>query len=223
MPHAKGCFCPSSSQWSQRNGWGFRSSPGTPDLALPLLQAVLMAPWQFSWLALSQGLSSMGERPFRGSEAWEMFIAWPQRRWRANWERHRAKAAQAALQSQVSHSKGQSRAGEEKLLLASTDKKTLPVTAQNPAGEAVPAKGVGMSAPGHPSHALQEQREGWLGTLVTAGACGSLWQGGLWDSAEELQVLTSSSVPVLGKERQCQGLPRGKQVAESSAIPIPGS
>lgn len=133
MPHAKGCFCPSSSQWSQRNGWGFRSSPGTPDLALPLLQAVLMAPWQFSWLALSQGLSSMGERPFRGSEAWEMFIAWPQRRWRANWERHRAKAAQAALQSQVSHSKGQSRVGEEKLLVASAGKKTLPVTAQSPA------------------------------------------------------------------------------------------
>lgn len=58
-----------------------------------------------------------------------------------------------------------------------------------------------MPAPGHPSRALQEQREGWLGTLVMAGACGSLWQGGLWDSAEELQVLTSSSVPVLGKEK----------------------
>lgn len=34
-----------------------------------------------------------------------------------------------------------------------------------------------------------------------AGACGSLWQGRLWDSAEELKVLTSSSVPVLGKEK----------------------
>lgn len=41
----------------------------------------------------------------------------------------------------------------------------------------------------------------WVGTLVMAGACGSLWQEGLWDSAEELQVLTSSSVLVLGKER----------------------
>lgn len=108
-----------------------------------------------------------------------MFIAWPQRHWRANWERRRAKAAQAALQSQISCSKGQSRAGEEKLLLANTQLRKLPVTAQNPATVVVPAKGLGMPVPGHPSHALQEQREVWLGTLVTAGACGSLWQEGL--------------------------------------------
>lgn len=143
----------------------------------------------------------MGERPFRGSEAWEMFIAWPQRHWRANWERHRAKAAQAALQSQVCRSKGQSRVREEKLLLANTARKTLPVTAQNPATVVVLAKGLGMPAPGHPGHALQEQREVWLGTLVMAGVCGSLWQGELWDSAEELQVLSSSSVLVLDEER----------------------
>lgn len=104
----------------------------------------------------------MGKKPFRGSEAWEMFIAWPQRHWRANWERHRAKAAQAALQSQVSCSKGQSRVGEEKQLLANTAKKTLPVTAQHPATVVVPAKGLGMPAPGHSSPALQEQRKcGW--------------------------------------------------------------
>lgn len=52
-------------------------SAGSSASALPQLQAVLAALWQCSWLALSQGLSSMGGRPFRGSEAWEMFIAWP--------------------------------------------------------------------------------------------------------------------------------------------------
>lgn len=108
-----------------------------------------------------------------------MFIAWPLRHWRANWERRRAKAAQAALQSQISCSKGQSRVGEEKLLLANTAKKTLPVTAQNPATMVVPAKGLGRPAPGHPNHALQERGEVWPGTLVMAGACGCLWQEGL--------------------------------------------
>lgn len=57
-----------------------------------------------------------------------MFIAWPQRHWRAIQERHRAKAAQAALQNQISSSKGQSRGGEEKPLLA--NKKILPFTAE---------------------------------------------------------------------------------------------
>lgn len=60
-----------------------------------------------------------------------------------------------------------------------TAKKTLPVTAQNPATVVVPAKGLGMPAPGHPRRALQEQREVWLGTLVMAEACGRLWQEGL--------------------------------------------
>lgn len=120
----------------------------------------------------------MGGRPSRGSEAWEMFIAWPQRHWRANWERRRAKADQAALQSQISCSKGQSRVGEEKLLLANTAKKALPVTAQNPATMVVPAKGLGMPAPGRPNHALQEWGQVWLGTLVMTGACGCLWQEG---------------------------------------------
>lgn len=107
------------------------------------------------------------------------------------------------------HSKGQSRAGEEKLLLANTAKKTLPVTAQNPATVVVPAKG--MPAPGHPRHALQEQREAWLGPVA---ACGR--KGWVWDRAEELQVSSSSSILVLGKERQCWGLPTGKQAAKSS-------
>lgn len=77
------------------------------------------------WLALFQGLDSMGGRPFRGSEAWEMFIARPRRGWRAAiWERHRARAAQ---HSQTSGSKGQSgeggQGGEEKPLLANTQRR----------------------------------------------------------------------------------------------------
>lgn len=92
---------------------------------LPLLLAILAAPWQRSWLAGSQGLSSMGGRPFIGSEAWEMFIAWPQRCWRAVRGRRGAKAAQAAPQSQLCSSQGHSRGGEEKPLLANTQLRKL--------------------------------------------------------------------------------------------------
>lgn len=114
----------------------------------------------------------MGGRPFRGSEAWEMFIAWPQRHWRANWERRRAKAAQAALQSQISCSKGQSREGEEKLLLANTQLKKLSLSQPK-------ILQLWWCQPRDWGCQRQEQREVWLGTLVMAGACGSPEQEGL--------------------------------------------
>lgn len=90
------------------------------------------------WLALFQGLGSMGGRPFRGSEAWEMFIAWPRRGWRAIRERHRARAAQ---RSQTSSSKGQSggEGGRGKATACKhAAKKTLPFTAPNPQCRAEP-------------------------------------------------------------------------------------
>lgn len=104
--------------------------------AFPLLRG--SAP---GWLALFQGLGSMGGRPFRGSEAWEMFIGRPRRGWRAAiWERQRARAAQ---HSQTSGSKGQSGEGGaggrgKATACKHAAKKTLPFTAPNPQCRAEP-------------------------------------------------------------------------------------
>lgn len=91
----------------------------------------------------------MGGRPFRGSEAWEMFIAWSRRHWRAIRERRRAKAAQAAPQSQISGSKGQSRGGEEKPLLANTQLRKLCLSQPEVLQPWLcQPRGLGMPAPG---------------------------------------------------------------------------
>lgn len=143
---------------------------------LPLLPAILAALWQRSWLAGSQGLSSMGGRPFRGSEAWEMFIAWPQRCLRAAWGRRRAKAAQAALQSQLCSSQGHSRGGEEKPLLANTQLRKLCLS-QPELLQPRLCWPRGWDASAKASQALQDLQERWPGTWVMAEAWSPWWKG----------------------------------------------
>lgn len=139
--------------------------------AVPQLQAAPTALWQCSWLALSQGLRSMGGRPFRGSEAWEMFIAWPQR---ATRERHRAKAAQATLQSQSPSSKGQSRAGKEKPLLANTQLRKVCLSLKSCSHFYAGQGGWQTQHQCQPCPVGADK--GMLGTLVMAGACGTSWK-----------------------------------------------
>lgn len=187
----KDALAPSAAGGSRRNRQCCRSTPGPSVSALPQLQAIFPAPWQCSWLALSQGLSSMGGRPCRGSEAWEMFIAWPQRHWRAIRERHRAKAAQAALQSQISSSKGQSRGGEEKPLLANIRKFCLSQLKSCRCGCAGQGNG-GRQRQGKPCPAGAEGGVAWdVGDgwglwepMVGRAGCGTaLWSSKFWPAA----------------------------------------
>jgi len=140
---SEGCPRPVSCWWELQERPVLREQSWLLGLCSP------PAPWQRPWLALSQGLSSMGGRPFRGSEAWEMFIAWPQRHWKAARERRRAKAAQAALRRQISSSKGQGRGGEEKPLPANAQLRKLCLSQPEiPQPRLCRPRGRGMPGPG---------------------------------------------------------------------------
>lgn len=213
----KDALAPAAAGGSWRNGpcCGSSSAP-----ALPRPQAARPAPWQRSWLALSQGLRSMGGRPFGGSEAWEMFIAWPRRHWRAIGERRRAKAAQAAPHSRISSSKGQRR-GERKSHCLQTR------SSENSAFHSLKSCSRGCAGQGDRGCQGQPCCAGAEGGV--AGDIGDGW--GLWEPVAGRAgcgtgLCSPRSCPaapswVLGRGRQCQGAAHGQAGSRVTCCPAP--